>query len=138
MERYVSVGRIRIEALAEHQHRLAMLVPAAAQERDVGRQRDITGDFLPDELEGIRPVPYVLAAAADVVALFGLVVLSGAGVKNGADIGVAFKNADRTRRVLRAKTTRGTTKKQANDACGKPSCAFVFLVHGKTSRLWSA
>src|ERR1700681_817593 len=51
VERHVDVGRIRLQALPNHQHGLAMLVSARAQKRDVGCYGYISSNFLPGEME---------------------------------------------------------------------------------------
>jgi hypothetical protein len=54
VQRYVGIHGIGVKILPQHQHGLAMLVAAAAEERNIGRQRNITGSLLPSELESVR------------------------------------------------------------------------------------
>src|ERR1700758_5049651 len=78
-----------------------MFVSGGAFNGKVGRQGDVGGDSLPHELEGIRSKPHVLAAAGDGVGLLRSVVFGTAGVKNGANVAVVFKEPD-WRSFLRA------------------------------------
>ena len=108
VERHVGINGIRVQALAHHQHGLAMLVSAFAQERDVGRQTGVALNSLPGEMEGVGRGPNVLAAAADGVGSLGRVVFQSAGVENAAHIGMTLKHASRRRarpEVRTAKTS---------------------------------
>src|SRR5579872_894352 len=63
MARHIHVGRIRVQALADHEHRFAMGVSARVQKRDVRRQGHVAADLPPRKLERVLPQPHVLAAA---------------------------------------------------------------------------
>ncbi len=63
MEGDVDGGGAGVEALANHQDGLAVVVSFIAEEVDVGGQAEIAGGLFPDELELILAEPHVLAGA---------------------------------------------------------------------------
>ncbi len=105
MQRGVCIRRIRIQTLPDHQHRFAMFVHSFAEKRDVRRQRDVTGNLLPNKLESIVGGPHVLAASGNRVASFRRVIFHGTFMKNRSNVAVTLKNADwcrcRRARLLR-------------------------------------
>src|SRR6267154_2515884 len=58
----VEVGRIGLEALADHQAGLAMSVAPGAEPLDGAAQSDVSRDALPDKMECIIGKPHILAA----------------------------------------------------------------------------
>src|ERR1700730_5954057 len=108
VERHVGINRIRVQALAHHEHGLAMLVSACAQERDVGCQTGVALNFLPGEMEGVGRGPNVLATAADCVCSLGRVVFQCARVESPAHDRMTLKTGSRRRarpEVRTAKTS---------------------------------
>src|ERR1700687_6471729 len=108
VERHVGINGIRVQALAHHQHGLAMLVSAFAQEPDVGCQTGVALNFLPGEMEGVGRGPNVLATAADCVASLGRVVFQSARVENAANIGMTLKDARRRRACPEVRTAKSS------------------------------
>ena len=101
VESHVGVDGIGVERLAQHQGSFLVLVAGLGQEADVGRQRHVSGDLFPNELECVGGGPHVLSAAGDCVSLVRGIVINRSGVKNGADVAVAFEKAGRTRALSR-------------------------------------
>ena len=116
MQCNVGVDGVGVQTLTEHQDSLLMLVPRLIQEGDVGGQRYVAGHFLPGELKRVRGQPHVLAAAGDGVGFLRSVVINGAWVQDGADVGLAFEDADGRTGILSvtASTKERTT---ANEQC---------------------
>ncbi len=94
MQGHVGIRRIGVECLPDHQHGLAMGILALAQEVHVCRQRNIPGDFLPDEMESVRGKPHVFAAAGKRIALPAGVVLDRARMEDRAHVAVPFEDSD--------------------------------------------
>ncbi len=87
--------RIRVEVLANHQHRFAVFVHSFVEKCDVRRQRHVAGHFLPHELERIAAEPHILAAAGNRVAAFCGIVFRGTFMQNRPDVTVPFEDARR-------------------------------------------
>ncbi len=90
----VDVGRVGVEVLADDQARLAMRLLALADERDIGRERDVAADPLPRVMEGVAGRPHVGPAAGDGVRAGGLVEDHRAGILDVADVLMAFEDPD--------------------------------------------
>ena len=88
----VDVGRIGLQALADHQARLAMLFPASADKRNVGRQREVARSLLPDIVKGVTCRPHVFAAAGDRVTLFCRVETDRPRMQNRPHVSMVFKD----------------------------------------------
>jgi len=73
----VGIRRAGIEALANHQHRLAMGRSARADPPDVGAERHVAGGLLPHEEELIIFAPDVGSTASDCVRAGRGIVFSG-------------------------------------------------------------
>jgi hypothetical protein len=93
MDGYVNGRRVSVEGLADHEHGLAMGIPAAAEEGDIRGEDNVSGDLLPDELEVVDADPHILAAATDRICALGGVILRGTGVEDGANILAALEDA---------------------------------------------
>ena len=53
VQRGINIGRVGIQALADHQARLAMRLGTGAEECDVGRQREVARSLLPGVVERV-------------------------------------------------------------------------------------
>ena len=94
VERHVGVGRVRIQALAEDQHCLLVFVSAGVRKRNVGRQCNVAGNFLPHEVKGVRRRPHILAAAGYGVGLLCIVVFDRPRMQDRANVCVTLKHSD--------------------------------------------
>ncbi len=65
MKRSIRVGRIRVQALPDHQNRFTVRLLALPNKRHFRSQRNIPGDFLPDKVEVIPSKPHILATAGN-------------------------------------------------------------------------
>jgi len=92
--RDVDRGGAGVEGLADHKDGFAMGVALVALEGDVGGKSDVAGDFFPCELEVIFSEPHVISAASESVGVGCSVVVGGARMKDGADVGVVFEDAE--------------------------------------------
>ena len=75
-----------------------MRIATLFRERDVRGQRNVPGDLLPGELEGVGGKPHIFAAAGESVGLMRGVVLRRAGVQDRADIDMILKEPEGRRR----------------------------------------
>ena len=71
-----------------------MRVAAFFWKRNVRGQRNVPGDSLPRELEGVGREPHVFTAALKRVGLMCGVVLRRAGVHHGAEVSVILKETE--------------------------------------------
>ena len=117
----VDGGRAGIEALADHQDGLAVLVAAGTDEVDVGGEAEIAGGLLPDELELILAEPHVLAGAGESVGAGGRIVLGGAGVEDGADVLGMGEEAE-GRRALSGEDCRGSREEHSEQREAEAEC----------------
>ncbi len=86
---------IVLEILADDQNGLAVIVALRVREVDVGRERNVSGHFLPQITELVARVPDVVAGGVDGVLLRDGVVAATARHQRAADVGLAFEHADR-------------------------------------------
>ena len=63
VDRDIDIGRIRVQALTDHQAGLAMCIHTAADERHIRREGKIALSFLPGKVKGIAVEPHVRSAA---------------------------------------------------------------------------
>ncbi len=68
MERDIHIGRVGIEALADHQACLAMRRGAVSRETDLSREGKITAGLFPHVVKCVAIEPHVLAAPGDRIA----------------------------------------------------------------------
>ena len=115
MQGYIGVGRIGVEALANHEQGFAMRIAALFRKGNVGGQCDVAGGLLPCELEGVGRGPQVFTTAGDGVGVMRGIVLRGAGMQHRANVRVILKDAEGGRGGLRAKQA-DHEKKRQNDA----------------------
>ena len=132
VQRRVGVRRIPVKALADHEHRFAMLVHALAEKRDVRRQRRIAGHFLPHELESIAGKPHILATASNGVAALRSVVFHGPRVKNSANVSMAFERAGPGWGAFRSGAVLGRAHQCKSGSQRRQPSGFL-SVHGKSS-----
>jgi len=116
MNRCVGIDGIGVERLANEKAGLPMIVATRSNERDVRGERDVSRDFLPNEVKRIVGEPHVVAAACDSVGLFNLVVFCIAGFFSGAGIQMPIENAERAGVTL---TMGHVGKKESDGAQGE-------------------
>ena len=98
----VDEWRVGVEALAQHDHRLAVRI-AVGQECGRGGDREVAGDLAPDVVELIGPAPDVCPGAGDLVLPGGGVELRGSLQRRSAHIVGTSKNAEASRLTERCR-----------------------------------
>ena len=97
MQRYIGVGGVRLQALADHERGLAVRHGTGSNKPDVGGERYIARHLLPCELEGVGRGPDVVAASGDPI-------LAGGGIE--LDLTFSGRHADVAARLELSQTLR--------------------------------
>ena len=86
---------IVVQAVTDDQRHLAVVEIVHVRPRHAGRQRNIAGHLVPEEMKFVALVPDVIAGGGDGVGLGRRVITGGAWYQRPADIGAVFELADR-------------------------------------------
>lgn len=89
----VGIRGICVETLADDQARLPVRLASRADEGNVRRQRNITGNLFPYEVAGVIGKPHVHATTANRVSPLRRIVFGGAGMKWRAYVSVGREHA---------------------------------------------
>ncbi len=83
-----------VEGLTDVEDGLAVRVPGAGDEGDLGSEGDVARDFRPGEVEVVAAGPHVLPVARDGVGAGGAVELRSSGMFHLADVLVGVEDAE--------------------------------------------
>ena len=106
MQRYIGVGGVWLQALAEHERGLAVRHGTGSNKAHVGGERYIPRHLLPGELEGVGRGPDVVAASGDPVLAGGGIELDFAFLGRHADVATRLELSQ----TLREADCRGATE----------------------------
>ncbi len=95
VQRRQGFGRIIVQALTDHQHRLAVAIAVGIGEGDIGGQRNVARHLFPQVAELVADVPDIVTRRSDRVGVLRRVIAGRPWHHGAADIALAVEPADR-------------------------------------------